>query len=388
MGQSPPGETYNETGEGVPFFQGATDFQERFPKQRVFCAGPTRFAKEGDILFSVRAPIGRINIAPFDCSIGRGVAAIRGKLPSDTRFLEYALKSIKNEWGILEGQGAVFGNAKRSDLENLFIYWPEQSERRRIAHILGTLDDKIELNRRMNTTLEAIARAIFKSWFVDFDPVRAKAAGRPSGLPPALDALFPSRFVDSELGEIPEGWEVGKLGDSFDITMGQSPPGNTYNESGDGLPFFQGRRDFGERFPQERVFCSEPKRIAQPGDTLISVRAPVGDINMALKECCIGRGVASVRHKSDGVSYTYYLLLSLQKQLARFEAEGTVFGSVTKDGLGSLLCLAAPEGLVEQFEKIAKPKDHLFLTNHLETQTLEAIRDDLLPRLVGGVYAS
>ena len=126
---------------------------------------------------------------------------------------------------------------------------PDVTEQRAIAHILGTLDDKIELNRRMNETLEAMARALFKSWFVDFDPVRAKMEGRDTGLPQHVAYLFPSRLVASEFGEIPEGWEVGCVDDAFDLTMGQSPPGRTYNETGEGIPFYQGRADFTFRFP-------------------------------------------------------------------------------------------------------------------------------------------
>jgi hypothetical protein len=116
-------------------------------------------------------------------------------------------------WAMIEGSGSVFGNATRSDLEELVVPWPERaSDRRAIAHILGTLDDKIELNRRMSETLEAMARAVFKSWFVDFDPVRAKMEGRWQrgqslpGLPEHLYDLFPDSFEDSELGEIPKGW--------------------------------------------------------------------------------------------------------------------------------------------------------------------------------------
>ncbi len=133
----------------------------------------------------------------------------------------------------------------------------------------------------MNQTLEEIAKAIFKSWFVDFDPVRAKAEGRPTGLPPEISDLFPNEFVDSEIGEIPRGWNVGTLSDVADITMGQSPPGDTYNDNGVGLPFYQGSTDFGFRFPSLRKYCSEPKRLADADDVLISVRAPVGDLNRA-----------------------------------------------------------------------------------------------------------
>jgi type I restriction enzyme S subunit len=133
----------------------------------------------------------------------------------------------------------------------------------------------------MSETLEATARALFKSWFVDFDPVRAKAEGRDTLLPQHLADLFQGSFVDSELGEIPKRWEIGSVDSEFNLTMGQSPPGETYNNSGVGLPFYQGRTDFGFRFPSRRIYCTAPTRFARPGDTLVSVRAPVGDINMA-----------------------------------------------------------------------------------------------------------
>jgi len=212
----------------------------------------------------------------------------------------------------------------KGHIESFEIALPPLAEQRAIAHILGTLDDKIELNQRMSETLEAMARALFKSWFVDFDPVRAKAEGRDPGLPRSVADLFPDRFEDSELGEIPAGWDVGSVDDEFDLTMGQSPPGETYNEAGEGLPFYQGRADFGFRFPTLRVYCTSPTRFAKAGDSLISVRAPVGDINMASEHCAIGRGVAAARHKTASRSYTYQFMKSLDEVFARFEAEGLV----------------------------------------------------------------
>jgi len=186
MGQSPPGSTYNENRKGLPFFQGVKDFGSRYPMPRVFCSHPSRVAQPGDILFSVRAPIGRVNIADRECAIGRGLAIVRPREKADVRYVEFVLRYLEPTWQAIEGSGSVFGNATRQDLDRLPLPWPEEpSERRAIAHILGTLDDKIELNRRMNETLETIARALFKSWFVDFDPVRAKAQGRrPPPLPP------------------------------------------------------------------------------------------------------------------------------------------------------------------------------------------------------------
>ena len=273
----------------------------------------------------------------------------------------------------------------------LYVLLPPIVEQRAIAHILGTLDDKIELNRRMNETLEAIARAIFKSWFVDFDPVRAKASGEPPesicrrlGLTPDLLALFPDRLVDSELGEIPEGWRVATVDDEFLLTMGQSPPGNTYNEVGEGLPFYQGRTDFGFRFPTRRVFCTAPTRLAETGDTLISVRAPVGDINMSGENCCIGRGVAAARHKSGSRSYTYYFMQSIDDVFNRFEADGTVFGSISKKDFHKIERIMPPIETVQTFERLVAPIDDEIATISEQSRTLATLRDTLLSKLLSG----
>ncbi len=195
-------------------------------------------------------------------------------------------------------------------IKNYYLSLPPLDDQRYIAKVLGVLDDKIELNRRMCRTLEEMAQALFKSWFVDFDPVRAKMEGRwrPGeslpGLPAHLYDLFPDCLVDSELGPIPKGWRIGPLSKYFDLTMGQSPPGSTYNDAGKGLPFYQGRAGFGFRFPESKRFCTAPTRIAESGDTLVTVRAPVGAINMAWEKCCVGRGVSVLRHKSGSSAYT------------------------------------------------------------------------------------
>ena len=143
--------------------------------------------------------------------------------------------------------------------------------------------------------------------------------------------------------------------DEFQITMGQSPPGSTYNQEADGLPFYQGCTDFGFRYPSVRVHCNAPTRFANSGDTLISVRAPVGNINMANERCCIGRGVAAARHKQGSRSYTYYTMHGLNEHFARFEAEGTVFGSMNKKDFLSISCIIPPTLIINAFEKLALP---------------------------------
>lgn len=289
---------------------------------------------------------------------------------------------------------------------------PITSIRKKIVSILEFIESKIELNRQINQTLEQIAQTIFKSWFVDFEPVKAKieakAAGRDperaaicaiSGkLEPELDqlspeqyqqlaataALFPDELVESKLGLIPKGWEVGTVDEEFDLTMGQSPPGNTYNESQEGLPFYQGRTDFGFRFPTHRVFCTAPTRFADVGDTLVSVRAPVGDINMAAERCCIGRGVAATRHKSRSRSYTYYFMRSIHEVFNRFEAEGTVFGSISKKDFHNIQCVKSSVKIVNEFERLISPVDEMVASNEKSTRTLATLRDTLLPKLLSG----
>ena len=385
MGQSPPGNSCNTVGVGLPLLNGPTEYGPHHPSPVQFTTDARKRARREDLLFCVRgSTTGRMNWADREYAIGRGVAAIRHKSrpelqPFVRAVIEYGLAGL-----LAQATGSTFPNVSADQLANL--EWPSlpEDEQRAIAYILGKLDDKIELNRRMSETLEEMARALFKSWFVDFDPVRAKAEGRDSDLPQPLADLFPDSFGNSELGEIPRGWEVGCVDDEFDLTMGQSPPGKTYNEVGDGLPFYQGRADFGFRFPKCRVYCTAPTRYASAGDTLISVRAPVGDINMASEDCAIGRGVAAARHKSGSKSYTYQFMRGLDEVFGRFEAEGTVFGSIGKKDFHAIPSAIPPRVVVSAFERLCSAIDSRIETEERESRALAALRDILLPKLISG----
>ena len=269
-------------------------------------------------------------------------------------------------------------------LERLTIDVPSVAQQTAIGAILGALDDKIEFNQKMNQTLEEIAKAIFKSWFVDFDPVRAKAEGRSTGLPPEISDLFPDELVDSEIGEIPRGWEVAALSDIADVTMGQSPPGSTYNDNEVGLPFYQGSTDFGFRFPSIRKFCSEPNRLAEKDDVLLSVRAPVGDLNRALNQCCIGRGLASIRSKSGFSSWIFYRCSFLKEYFDTFNSEGTVFGSVNGTDLRGIKTPVAISEILNCFEDVVSPMDKSIRSRTDEIRVLSELRDTLLPKLISG----
>ena len=312
---------------------------------------------------------------------------IRGRPDvTDNDFAYYLTRwNVVREYAI----GQMSGTSGRQrvpveSLDHLIVPIPPLPKQRAIAHVLGILDEKIELNRRINESLEAMARALFKSWFVDFEPVCAKMEERDTRLPMHIAELFPDRLVDSELGKIPKGWEVKALGDCFDLTMGQSPPGSTYNENGEGLPFFQGNADFGHRYPKKRRYCTAPTRFASANKTLVSVRAPVGAINMAWEKCCIGRGIAALCHNSGSHSFTYYSALALQKKIQQYEHTGTVFGAITKSQFETITKVDPPAEFIDFFEDRVAPLDQQIRSNCLESRTLTILRDTLLPKLTSG----
>lgn len=262
---------------------------------------------------------------------------------------------------------------------------PETSARVKVVALLDAIERKIDLNHKMNRTLEAMAKALFKSWFVDFDPVVAKREGRqPFGMDSLTATLFPAHFQESSLGPIPEGWMVSTVGEHFDVTMGQSPPGSTLNDVAQGLPFFQGRTDFGFRFPSRRIFTTAPSRVAEVGDVLVSVRAPVGDVNVASERCCLGRGLAGVRHRVGLKSYGLYLMKSLEDEFSVFEGQGTLFGSIGGEAFRSLQFVNPGPELVASFESYVCNMDDLVRSNSAENEMLSSMRNFLLPKLLSG----
>lgn len=328
----------------------------------------SRFQKY-DVLFSnIRTYFKKVWLAQFDGGCSNDVLVIRPKNNRlDNRYLYYILTSESlTAHSVQTAKGTKMPRGDKQALLNYEINLPSLPEQQKIADILSTIDDKIALNREMNKTLEAMAQGIFKSWFVDFEPFQE------------------GEFVESELGMIPQGWEVKPLTEDFVITMGQSPDGKTYNENGEGIPFFQGRTDFGFRFPSNRIYCTDPKRYAKKFDTLVSVRAPVGDMNIAINDCCIGRGLSAVRHKNGYYSFTYYLLKSIDEKFKQFEHNGTVFGSINKTSFENLKVIIPIESLIFDFEKIVNAIDDQIYTLSGEIQTLSTLRDTLLPKLLSG----
>lgn len=193
-------------------------------------------------------------------------------------------------------------------------------------------------------------------------------------------AIYTHMFIDGA----DESWTQGLLSDIATIRMGQSPKGDTYNETGAGTVFFQGRAEFGFRFPTRRLYTTEPKRMAKANDVLLSVRAPVGDLNVAYEDCCIGRGLGAI-HANDGhQSFVLYTMFALRDQLDVFNGEGTVFGSINRDALNLMPISIPPRNVVDKFEAIVSPMDAAIRNNYEEICHLQSMRDGLLPHLMSG----
>jgi len=237
---------------------------------------------------------------------------------------------------------------------------------RKIADILSTYDDLIENNRRRMSLLEESARLLYQEWFV-----RLRFPGHGH-----------TRIVDG----VPMGWEKKTLGELATILMGQSPESKYYNEVGDGLPFHQGVTDFGDRFVSNRVYCSLERRIAEPGDILCSVRAPVGRLNLTLDKIVIGRGLAALRSRTDNQSF---LFQQLRTHFFKDDivGSGAIFASVTRKDFEAQELLTPTPTLVGAFEQVSLPIDQQLRVLFLSNQNLRTARDLLLPKLMNGEVA-
>lgn len=285
----------------------------------------------------------------------------------------------------LKGQTDMAPYLSLGDQRNLRISLPEIVQQQAIASILGALDDKIELNREMNRTLEATAQAIFRSWFVDFDPVVAKAEGRkPFGLSDEIAALFPDRFVESELGPIPEGWVIGTLKHIASVVMGQSPPGDTYNTEGLGLPLLNGPSEFGDYFPTKVKWTTHTTRVSRHDDLIFCVRgSTTGRRVKSDGEYCLGRGVCALRATGNWQPYIDCTIeLHLDHLLTL--ATGSTFPNLSRRSLESFRVLEPPLAILRSFTELTQDFLQMVARSHKENRTLAALRDLLLPKLLSG----
>jgi type I restriction enzyme S subunit len=253
---------------------------------------------------------------------------------------------------------------------------PSIEKQREIVKEYNTIQNRIELNNQLIQKLEETAQTIYREWFVEFE--FPDENGKP------YKSNDGEMVWNEELGkEIPKGWKIGRLSVIATIIMGQSPSGETYNKDGDGMIFYQGRTDFGYRFPSITSYTTQPKRKALKNDILISVRAPVGDLNIAINDCAIGRGVGALRSKLKCNSHLFYTLQNLKSYFDISDGEGTIFGSINKDDLNNMEVVYS-ENEVKEFDKIAQPIDNCIKNCSIQNQKLSELKELLLSRLARG----
>lgn len=256
------------------------------------------------------------------------------------KYLFYVLEQ-KNLSSLNEGTAVPSLTTKT--LNEITIALPSIERQREIIEKVEPLESKIKNNNQINDNLQKQAEAIYSRLFIDA----------------------------RNCNQVP-------LKDIANITMGQSPAGHSCSEKNEGTVFYQGRAEFGFRFPTRRLFTTEPKRMAKVGDILLSVRAPVGDTNVAYEDCCIGRGLSAIESKTGESSFLLYTLRYLNHQFEVFNAEGTVFGSINKEQLNNFQINLPPTDKIKEFESTVRPMDDLIRMNFKESNLLNELREKLL----------
>ena len=311
----------------------------------------------------------------------------------DTTFFFYLLRYLNPHFVAIarNKQTIGLGHVTKHDLENIEAALPDHKEQRAIAHILGTLDDKIELNRRVNERLEAMAQALFQSWFVDFDPVRARMEGRDTGLPKPIANLFPDRMVESELGLVPDGWEILPLPQLIEINPTRSlrkgdvaPYLDMANMPTKGhVPHAVVDREFGSgmRFSNGDTLLARITPCLENGKTAYVDFLQHGEIGWGSTEYIVMRPMPPLPDE-----FPYYLARSRRfREFAIQNMTGTSGRQrVPAATLSKFLLPAPPNSVAEGFGKFVRPLRIRARETELESRTLAALRNTLLPRLVSG----
>ena len=296
---------------------------------------------------------------------------------NNPKYLYYFLKNLHLDELFGNGSSVVPSLDRKVVHAMLVPFNKDRDQQDRIANLLSRIDRKITLNKAINRNLEALAKQLYDYWFVQFDfPDENGRPYKSSG-----GRMVWNEFVKRE---IPYNWTNGVLSDIANITMGQSPDGSSYNEDGEGIVFYQGSTDFGVRFPSVRMYTTSPSRYAKQGDILMSVRAPVGTVNIANTACCIGRGLSAINSKIGSITYIYYVVHYLKVRFDNLNAAGTTFGSITKDELFDLPVVIPSDKIIERFEAICKPIFDKQMEIGYEIEQLIKQRDELLPLLMNG----
>lgn len=335
----------------------------------------TKVLQINDIIISARGTVGAMAMLKKPLAFNQSCFGLRGK--TEIINQEYLFYYLKNYMKVLKAktQGSVFDTINLATFDLIDLNLPTLDKQERIAHILATIDNKIDANQAINAELESMAKTIYDYWFLQFEFPNEEGK-------PYKSSGGKMVWCEELKREIPEGWELTTLGEMFHITMGSSPKGDSLNEVKCGIEFYQGSTDFGNIYPNERVYTTSPIRKATSQDVLLSVRAPVGDMNIAMNDCCIGRGLAAIH--SESTLLTWNTLKSLHSYFDVYNNNGTTFGALTADLLKGLITLNIPPRLIQEYEKQVSGFEKIIRNKELESRSLSSLRDFLLPMLMNG----
>jgi Restriction endonuclease S subunits len=398
---------------GLPFARAGNinngfrfDDADCFPEAHIARVG-NKISQPGDVVFTSKGTVGRFAFVRPDTPrfVYSPQLCFWRSLNTDViepRFLYYWMhgREFFIQFKGVAGQTDMAEYVSLSDQRRMHISLPPIAEQRAIAHILGTLDDKIELNRRQNETLEAMARALFKAWFVDFEPVRAKMEGRWQrdqslpGLPAHLYDLFPDRLVESELGEIPEGWRCSTIGEEVTVCGGSTPSTKEPAFWEGGQHCWATPKDLSSlRFPvlldtERKITNAGLARISSGllpvGTVLLSSRAPIGYLAITEVPTAINQGFIAM--KCDGVLPNVFVLLWCRENMDAIvgNANGSTFLEISKSNFRPLRVVVPSNEVLTNFSKLAAPLYRQLAENEHESRTLAKLRDTLLPKLISG----
>ena len=354
--------------------------------------------RKGDIVFSRVGSVDRRSLVRDEeigwLFSGRCLRVRPDKLIIDPTYLSYYLGHSKIKYHIRSiAVGATMPSLNTNLLSGLeVLYPPDIKEQNIISHILGTLDEKIELNKKTNETLEEIAKALFKSWFIDFDPVKAKAEGRSTGLPDEISDLFPDSLEESEIGQIPNSWDTKKISDWGETVCGKTP--STKNESYYGNDYmFVTIPDLhkGLHITSSSKGLSksgaelQSKKLLSKGSILVSCIATPGLIGVVQESCFTNQQINSITPNNKNCTWfiAFYLLMN-KDLLLSFGGGGSVFFNLNKSKFDSIEILSPPEKIIDKFNQSVFPLMDKCFALKREISFLSNIRDALLPKLISG----
>ena len=354
--------------------------------------------RANDVIVVRRCNSGDSALVPvgLDCAIGQNLVVLRSNGAAiEPTFLRWLVRGP--DWWEQVAKfinvGAVFDSLRCRDIPNFELTVPPLTDQRAIAALLNALDDRITLLREANATLEAIAQALFKSWFVDFDPVRAKTQGlAPAGMDEATAALFPGSIEEATRGSIPSGWPIAPFTDTVNVVGGGTPKTSVAEYWGGDIPWFSvvdapnGSDTFvvaTEKSITAVGLQSCASRLLPVGATIISARGTVGRLALVGREMAMNQSCYGLRGKAGDSYFTYFTTRGLVDSLKQ-RSHGSVFDTITRETLASVSVVVPPTALVKQFESTVGPVMQRIREDLLQAQSLATLRDTLLPRLISG----